>query len=356
MAIAPISSISTRNNYIGFSGNKKSKNTYNESRNSSTSIFKAVPLAAAIIMSPLNVSSSQAQNYNPAKVKTEQVNLTASDKAKGCVSREVVSPNGSKPVQVLFLNDDGSKNVKSVDIQTYSGYLKDVSLEKIKFNIIGDDGIPADKVITFPAVISEERGRAIVNKDLYNYLLNFENNGYRGLKSDAAVAIKDKVFVRGIRPSDNGELQNVPRKQDWIEKGKSEKESFGIEFFNEPVAINTSKGNYNVRAYSSISGNLGKSFQAVTIEKDGAEFLVKGLYNSHIRMNDTEFNDFDSFDLKVIELKKRNCNERAFIINDELYDALLTAKNDVCFDNAFKTEAYSPLINTNGRQVWPTYK
>lgn len=297
MAIAPISSISTRNNYIGFSGSKSNKKGNNTSQN--TGINKAIPLATLLAMSPLLVPNVSSSNKVEAFKPNISLSIDASEQTGKVInSKEFVSPNGTKRVVKFISNDNNNQNFEKVMIteswaaknnMTAQAAYELKSISKFNFNIQGDDGV-ATSPMTFLrliAVSENNKPRKIADKDfcifVANELASTRNNSQ----------IEETNYKRNLRPTFDNDysLQNVPNKNIL-------KDSKGMDM-SDPVykkkgsqPFEGDNGNYVFTYYS--VGDADKC-QVVTVKgvtKDGQAFPeMKVMANIS---NNANFDDFQN--------------------------------------------------------------
>lgn len=218
MAIAPISNLSTRNNYIGFSGSKTNKKGNNTSYN--TSINKAIPLATLLAMSPLLASNVSASNNIETAKSPVSLQVDGLEQVGRVVkSREFVSPNGTKRVVKFISNDNNNQNFEKVMIteswsaknnMTAQADYELKSISKFNFNIQGDDGVATSPMtfVRLNAVSENNKPRQISDMEFCAFvakeLASTRNNSQ----------IEENIYKRNLRPTFDNDysLQNVPNK------------------------------------------------------------------------------------------------------------------------------------------------
>lgn len=380
MTISPITSVLPRSSNIQQTsfGKKEKKTNLPETR--SSVISKAIPSAALVLasMSPgvnANTYSSSAANSNMFAIERAEyinnediksssginfIDAANSGPVKVLLREGVTEPkDGSRynTFQVIYFNDtDKSSGDNVVTRMTVgrgvSNPCKVKSLNKFHFEIIGDDGI-AGRPIVIPYIAGENltygpRIDDFYSPALYNQVdkvLKGKDSRFDGYEGNIA---RENEYLK-IRPSSNGDLQNVPSKTDWLSVGRRVKENFG-EAFDDKFKVKTPTGNYTIRVYDK-DGDTN-NFETLTIQKDGeGEFKVAGVsvtrYNVMMAKDDyTE----KTFVRGSIVLNKRNSNEKAVIVNDTLLKELLRIYRVNSFNNAYKNEAYDSNILLNDKK------
>lgn len=350
MVISPVSNIVTKNNYNVEFGSKKNKGPQNEGHRSSSGM-KAVPVVVLMAMSPLMANNIKAAD----RIGNENnIELVSGINEKSQNSEKVIRVKdfkiGNTDCKVKFRSENDDNCVSQIifsgpDPKTghFSHYYDEFN--NIKLDIVGDDG-KTSKTVEFMRIMGSVvpgKIRRNYNQKQCQYVKDFIDGK---IESDLKSAIKIKDVNRKIRPGDNGDLQNVPNKTDWIAKGAAEKENFGEtpKGMPEYVTVYSDDDIFFIRPYTTDENNK-EGFQAVTVMsmRLGSEFKVAGLRTSKIKLTGND-DEIGTFDLNTIELYKRNSKEKARIIDDKLFKVLLEVTNDTRFDNAFECH---PITSSN---------
>lgn len=343
MAISPVSNVVTKNNYNVEFGSKKNKSPQNEAHRSSSGM-KAVPVIVLMAMSPLMANNIKAAdrlgNENNIEL-VSGINEKAQVPKKVLREKNIKIGNEDFKIKFMSMNDDNRVshiNVSGTDSQglLFNHYYDE--LDNVRFDIVGDDG-KTGKTIQCKRILGSVvpgKIRRNYNQELCKYVQDFIDGK---VEPDLKSAIKVKDFQRKIRPGSEGDLQNVPTKTDWIQEGIEAEENFGKTPTNMRKGAYNSEMTYLVSPYTNDSND--EDIDAVTIKKvvpppgKSAEFKVAGLRSSKIKLA-SGGNDIETFTLNTIELYKRNSKEKVRIIDDNLFDFLLTIANAGAFNNAYE--------------------
>lgn len=220
MAIAPISSVLSRNYNIGFTSLKTSRRK-NDDSNYRTSYIKAIPLATMLAMSPLNaVTVNSAEpldtSHNIELVETTVVSDVDQTQRKIVASKEFPYNNRSNAkVRVDLVNTTGgagfdkvelvytSKLGKTYDDGEFNNYVKDITT--YNFTVISDDGVnqgtlPYNVITTGAFAINADI--PLVHDDVAKYIKEqLANNPKKNV-------IPMKTVGRTISPTLGGGFQN----------------------------------------------------------------------------------------------------------------------------------------------------
>lgn len=319
MAIAPISSVSFRNNYnqVNFEGKKKEKSSGLHVSNS----IKAIPLATLIALSPLNTVDADAQvSVNANRYQTEVANsrqINSFNRADVIEYRDF-NYNGFD-VRINLVKDKQNPATKNIWMEWEhdsgiggSGYVS--RFNHIKYNIIGEDSNSGGNV-NFNAIYYMQDGgnsehlQTFSNPDVCDYVNNL-------IKNNRTSVLKKNV-VLNLSPTIDGWIKNSRHNNsiDWIEQAKNNVQQWGnkVGFWE----VNTDDGKYKVFAYSTDNNN--ENFERIAIEKEGGPTLqVKDLVGGLAKF-ETIDNIIKEVDLYQINVKKGNAGVHA-IYNQQLWE------------------------------------
>lgn len=165
MLIAPISNTLTRNYNVGFTSLKIHNDKKNNENFPSGSFMKAVPLAAMIAMSPLNVTNVNAadridESHNIELVETQGVDEAEQTQRKVVASKKFPYTNDQTLI-VKCVNTTGGEGFDTVELAGIdrAGIVYDdlanpfvKSITKYNISVISDDGVNQG---TFPHNVLE---------------------------------------------------------------------------------------------------------------------------------------------------------------------------------------------------------
>ena len=348
MAIAPISSVLSRNYNIGF----------NEISKKSTSFVKAAPLAAVIAMSPLTIQNIQSAEKLPENSHNIELveNRAASEISQ---SSTVISHKEFEDATELGLSADvyltknpkGSKNANSVEVAVSSMDDRIYDMEGLKgtvrglinltYEIYGDDGNEYGKLKLRQFLVEDKNNPG----DLYNvtssqvsdYLESIINNP----KYDTGIETIN--LTRKIRPTVSTGLQNVPTDPStWMEKARRTRQNFGKEVVTAEVQGSYAK--YQLVGYSTDDDD--SDFEVLTIGKLGTYEGIPAMIGPEMKVDairdvNTQFYNydiFDSVDYSQINISKDGVG-KFVIMDDALVKALRNAMGAPQFNNAYKVES-----------------
>ncbi|HIS35051.1 TPA: hypothetical protein IAC10_00265 [Candidatus Scatousia excrementigallinarum] len=168
MPIAPISNTLTRNYNVGFTSLKIHNDKKNSENHSSGSFMKAVPLAAMIAMSPLNVTNVNAadridESHNIELVETQGVDEVEQTQRKVVALKEFPYTDGKRFI-VKLINTTGGEGFDRIELARIGkdGTLYDnnsvntfiKAINKYNISVISDDGVNQG---TFPHTVLDQR-------------------------------------------------------------------------------------------------------------------------------------------------------------------------------------------------------
>lgn len=288
MAIAPISSVSFRNNYnqVNFEGKKKEKSSGLHVSNS----IKAVPLATLIALSPLNTVDADAQVRANSNRRVEIVNTER-------LNSVLIDANGSpQNLFISFLDENGNKNniervrlesAKTVsDMSEYPGMqlgFSDIlgeaqSLNNYSLRIVGDDGIAMGTLRISEVALTD--GKNLMHPDVVDFIRNFANSP----KNNGAIEIRN--VTNTLLPNANFGL-TARKKLDtsWIQKIKESNYNWGTKITQRELS--TQVGNYKISFYS--SDNNSNDAEAIIVERDdGVKFKLDGIRELNIKIKSND--------------------------------------------------------------------
>lgn len=338
MAIAPISSVSFRNNYnqVNFEGKKKDKTS---GLHVSSSI-KAIPLATLIALSPLNNVEADAQvRAASAKPRTEVVqgienpNLIKAERLHNVVK----DPTGKEPddLVIQFYDRDGNKSTTE-EIFLFSKITKKYALmypelemgrydinsavkgiNNFKLKIVGDDG-KLMGTYTQSQVEMQDLG-SLSNPDIVGYITDFLSSD----KNNTNIAVRN--VSNTLLPAGNFGL-SARKKLDtsWIEKAK-QNDNYNWGEVVKSGQVSTQQGDYYFTFHS--SDKNPDDVEAIVVRRsDGLRFKLEGLKELIIH-NETNDGYQDSFAVGCINISWPNVGKFT-IFDNELYNFLFEMARD----------------------------
>ncbi len=344
MAISAVSNLVRTNNYNVNFASRKNKKPQPPAANTSAGM-KAVPVMVLMAMSPLNAANVNANVLNGNENRIEVVETTPQYRKPVKKDYKLMKQQEVGLNELSLLSSTGDKKIDKLKHYMIMAQPDITEYNQVNLEIVGDDGVPGD-TISFPMLI-EDFGYTRMcesSKDICKFVKDFiDGKNKDGFINNGAVI--EKPINRKIRPDFDGALQNVPSDTDWVTEGQQEKENFGVTPKGMPkhIGLFTGSGLYAIRPYSS-DGN-DENFETITVHRlvNGAEFKVAGLRTSKIKLT-CGGSDVDTITLNTIELYKRNSDEKAIIINDDLFETLLEITKDTRYNNAYTCH---PITATN---------
>lgn len=347
--IMPVSGVKTQTQIsrgVNFEGKKEKEFNYS---NTMSTTLKAVPVAVLIAMSPLNASSTNnvLNNTNINKIENFTQLADVNDNTT-LVHEESPIPRS----KFQFYSKSGSK--KSIDevVLRLTGHPFIVKgLTNTTLNLVGDDGLSAGE-LKFPQLILRPlTDNSLVmgdsNSERCDFVQSFLDGNIQGVKNNNSIPVKN--VNRTIRFGTDCELQNVGPDTSWLNEGLKYKEFFGFE--SGHLDVKTKNGNYRVTVYN--RDNNKNDFEVVTIKREGgAEFRVSALRGAQVKLEDFG-NKIADLSVGIVEVRKRNSEKTAKIVNAELFEAICELKGDVGFNNAFDTSISSSTISVLNGIVYP---
>jgi len=323
MAIAPISSVSFRNNYnqINFEGKKEKKSS---GLHVSSSI-KAIPLATMIALSPLNNVEADGQvRTSSAQHRTEMVQSKSVDwiNRADVVEYKDFEYNGFD-VRVNLVKD--RQNPGSNKIWFEWEYGNDIGgrgyisrMNHVKYNIKDEQGNPVDNVMFDAFYVhdaeGDEHSHSFSNPDVCNYVNKLIKNNRTN--------VKDKNVVVTLIPRSLGFLGEDSPNTDWIERVRYNNPQLGSKIIGS-WEIDTDNGKYKVEALDN-DGELNNFEQIAIHKKDSDEpvLQVKELVGGLARFQTID-NDIKDIDLYQINLKRGKGSGSYAICNKQLWNFIV---------------------------------
>lgn len=223
MTIRPVTSIKMANAYnsVNFEGKKKEHSSKSE-RIINPGVQKlAIPLAAAITMAPLNVIDAKGLHNNNSDIDNKKIEYVDDINSFNEISNESGTIIESKnfvsekygPYKVNLISTDGNnKTFEKVEFEAYNALVKKNISNDVKqlavynYQVVSDDGSRSSSFTLKNVLVDSGMQSApfTYNQDnIVNYIEKLiddpRNNN----------AIEKVVYNRTIRPSADGNFQNV---------------------------------------------------------------------------------------------------------------------------------------------------
>lgn len=358
MAIQPISSAIFSNrtsNNVNFEG--KSKEVKKHSTIKSTAM--AVPLATLIAMSPLSMSAAERNSVfgekNAAKIEMAEAKA-ADDSIKWQKNKDgvIVGIIEKDDYYTIRLFSDAKDNkFQSATVQCKSefdlGELYDLApssrrpikeIRPLVFKITGDDGV-CGATISFDQLRVKDSKESYSSDRTTRFVRDFVEGKIKGLVNDGAIKVGEPLTrIANIGSFNNLINGSSTTDTSWLDEGRKTPEPFGKCILD--ANVKTRNGEYEIMAFSP-DGN-DEDFENVVIRKKGeGMFKVAGLKYVDLNFMDKAY--IGNTKIGVIELYKRNSQQKARIIDSELFEVLWQVTNDTRFNKAFPAE----LVSTNIR-------
>ena len=363
MKIGAINSASyNRGCNVQFNSRNSERENRSAQSNSIRNTFVMVPLATLLAMSPLNSSSAERNSVFNDIDDIEMVDQANQNKRysiarsgnKHGVAASVLENGVSVNLECKSEKADGKFQKAILSSSSWDDDGEDLNanvqgIRKIKYNIVGDDGIKYGSV-NLDQLVLENEEMGCSSPAMLEFCNDVIKGNVSGVKNDGAIKVLEPIELNVYPSGDGAALSNKKFDiGDWLALGRNTKEekSFGTKILSKNV--NTSFGKYTISAYS--NDNNPKNFETITVQKDGeGEFKVARLVNGQLTFKDNS--DIKKVDLNVILLRQRNGHRPsgiggarnlnlARIMDQELFGALKELTGDARFNEACSTGSYS---------------
>ncbi len=352
MAIAPISSVSFRNNYnqVNFEGKKREKSS---GLHVSSSI-KAIPLATLIALSPLNtvdadaqVRNTQANRIEVVQAKTYDNILADADKPIGLKFRYINSDSDSQTIenikadsQELFDFVVGSRRqIEDADVKSINNY--ELSIVGADGNSVGTIRHSQLELRGMPNDEGRRRYYPIANEEIVRDFMSFANSD----RNNGAVQIRN---VKNTLYAAPGKMPSTYNKVNTSWMTKTNQGNFDFGTLLKQDNLSTEKNNYTIRFYSS-DGNNSDVETIVCEREDGVRFKIDGLRVLNLKVVAEESYDDAPMPLGCIDISWPNVGKFT-IFDNELFTALGGLAQYKNFVNAVNLSQvdYNVIINSDG--------
>ena len=349
-AVGPIGLNSNKKlNSVSFKGRENKNSEINPLRNT----MVAIPLATLLAMCSMNTASA-GRNDNIFGEDTNNIEMVEQAKPEEKITITKSKDGHGVLVQITDKNKDhfglvfNSQNAdgkyqsltidmpSNPELNEKTGLRETVTrtvqgLRPLKYVVAGDDGA-SDINFTFRQVVTNESPVGYSSSTVTKFLEDFAAGKIQGMKNDGAVKMLEPMEYK-VSVDGSGNLVHGPIKTGWLDEGRANGEYFGRPIMSADVQ--TDHGKYSVIAVS--DDNNDKNFESVVIKKEGeGQFKIAGLNYSHIKIADR--GNIGDFNMGIIELYKRNSQQKVQITDQKLFQALWDLTKDSRFNNAYPTK------------------
>ena len=293
MTIRPVTSISTANAYnaVNFEGKKKKHSGKSEYIINPGAQKLAIPLAAAITMAPLNVIDAKGLHKNNSDIDNRKIEYVDDISSINTISNEGGTIIESKnfvsdkygPYKVNLISTDGNnKTFEKIAFEAYNELVKKNLSNDVKqlavynYQVVSDDGSKSTS-FTLKNVLVDSGMQSTPFTYNQDNIVNYIEKLIDDPRNNKAI---DKVvYNRTIRPSSDGNFQNVGGK-DILKDAEPFKPNGKLIDSDDITMENKVLGKLR---YYSLNGN-DNDIELVTYQKNGyPELRIFNLYtNKHV--------------------------------------------------------------------------
>lgn len=339
MAIQAIRQTMPRANAINFEG-KKDKTPKHQP--ASSPMYKSVPLAVLIAMSPI-VSSSRGNDTSITQPITTTQIMSDNPTETILATKTFKQIEPGIDLKVDLVDRDNKKNVRFtyIDLEHGNDVTEDNKLVNYNFSIVSDDGskksFKLNRIHSFlkdenPSPYVEPAPIIINNKGLIDYL--------NKIKKQYPDAIKTETYDRTLSINPSGTYLRNNAEGDIMKKAQA-KESYGKNVGSQDFEGDNGKYTF---AYYSTDGNEN-NLEVVTVKKEGyPELKVQNaLYQECVFGAGTK----NATSIKYGQVQLVDANNKTYnIIDNALAEAVDMIKTSLSEQNAFNN-AYPVLSFSN---------
>ena len=348
MEIRAVSQTTPQNNITHFVGADKQKNK--QTTPHSAPIYKAVPLAVMIAMSPLGMNATEKtplENENtielsavPNTNQVRQGGRIISTKRMDCFSQpadiNLIDKNGKKSLQVVYHTMTGDVVANTVKIAQYN------------YSLTSDDGNSKSFTIRRPLTFTdEELSKNPTSPDAIIPPERAFRDYIEQMQKEYPDAVETVKYTRKLSTTPNGSLRNVGTSD--LMKNAVASASYGKKLWSGDIKAES--GNFTIRFYLN-DGNDG-NVETLTVQEEGYPELKlqNALFFKQRLFHDSEYPQVIEFG----QVQLRDAKNNSFrIIDTKLAGTINSLKEQLqeqdAFNKAFFTMSLKQdyLVTTEG--------